>query len=78
MKKSFFTKDHFDHVGGQITHVPNPYRNSMIELACNSYGHLIARGETVTADQFADKIKAAYDCAEPHNAEVIRALGELL
>jgi hypothetical protein len=77
-QQSFFTRDSMGQLGGRVVHVPNPYRIELVNLACNSYGHLIARGETLTSGQFADKIRAAYDCTEPHNFEVVRALGELM
>ncbi len=47
--------------------------NDLIQLAAASYGFLIQRNETLTGDQFADRIASVY-ARVPRNREVTAAL----
>ena len=59
---SHFTKDAVGQIGGKIQLVPNPARIETINHAIAAYGFLIERNETLTATEFADRIRKAYDC----------------
>lgn len=79
MKISHFERDNLGVLGGQLHLVPNPGTVETINFACNAYGFLIARGEKLTACQFAERIAKHYDCEEnQQNRAVVQALGVCL
>lgn len=75
---SFFTRDACGNLGGRIVLVPNPDRVTTINYACNAYGFLILRNETVTPAEFAARIRRTYDETVPQNAAVLDALASLV
>lgn len=75
MKRSYLTRDSVGLLGGQINLVPNPETIATINHACNAYGFLIERGETLSCRDFAERIEKTYDCENvPQNAAVVAAL----
>ncbi|WP_139313534.1 hypothetical protein [Rhodoferax antarcticus] len=54
-------------------------RRHTIEYAIRSYGFLIERGESITPDEFCQRIRKTYDCvSNAQNAAVVDALSYLL
>ena len=76
--KSYFSKDKRGFFDGSISFI-HASTAETVKYALNAYGFLIPYGETLTPSQFADKIKAVYDCENcPQNKAVIDELDKLL
>jgi len=75
---SSFGRDSTGKFVGEIKLVSTMGLTETIEYAINAYGHLIERSETISHDEFARRIAAAYDTTTPQNAAVVVALNCLL
>lgn len=76
---SLFGKSAAGDLFSKIRFVPKEGLVENIDLAINSFGFLIARNESITSVEFAQRIGKTYDCvSNPQNSAIVSALNTLL